>query len=162
MADNRITLRLSNAELKDAPIRLRELVRELRAARRVLRHTQQSVAPGERLLDWEVIDLSSASPVAIALEPLPDPKVAHVEPAVVDQFFHYAARLGAGDLAGISPIILQDFEPLATDDPPERDSPSPLPDADILTNLSDNLVSRHRAILLCRQRHHLQPQIHKL
>ena len=113
MADNRITLRLTNAEIEDAPILVRDLLDGLRAARRVLRATQREVAPGIGPLEWRVLKLSSNSPATITVEPMPEPGYAEVSALVVRTVFDFANRIQAGEYAGLSSRVLNSFRALA-------------------------------------------------
>ena len=114
MADHRITLRLSNAELEGAPIRLTDVVGELEAIGKVLRRTQRSLSSISESLDWRVVEISYDSPLTVSIEPAAEPGYGAFAVRVVARFFDLAERIETGDYEGINGAVLRDFRDLAT------------------------------------------------
>ena len=116
MADNRITLELTNAELEGAPIRLADLVDGLDAARRALVRIDELVeglGSIAEAMDWRIIHLSYASPVRVTVEPIPLPGYERHSEAVVSRFFEYADKIQAGAHAEVDGRILRAFQDLS-------------------------------------------------
>ena len=114
MADNRITLELSNAELEGTPIRLADLVSGLGAVRRALRRTDDMVKSSlAEPMDWRIVHLSYASPVRVIVEPIPLPGYAQHSERVVLRFFDYAERIRSGSYDDVDARVMRAFMDLA-------------------------------------------------
>ena len=114
MADNRITLELSNAELEGAPIRLADLVTGLGAVRRALLRTDDMVRPSlAEPMDWRIVHLNYASPVRVIVEPVPLPGYERHSELVVSRFFDYAERIRSGSYDDVDARVMRAFMDLA-------------------------------------------------
>ncbi len=114
MADNRITLELSNAELEGTPIRVADLVTGLGAVRRALLRTDDMVKSSlAEPMDWRIVHLSYASPVRVIVEPIPLPGYERHSELVVSRFFDYAERIRSGFYDDVDARVMRAFMDLA-------------------------------------------------
>ncbi len=94
--DQRLTVRVSSAEMADGPIRFADFLKTLNATRRLLARTDDVVNKDAAPLQWRLVALSYASPATVSLEPFPSVGAELRGKRVVESFFRHAGRLSTG------------------------------------------------------------------